>query len=400
MAVGDTSLSGDGGRDAPPLNLQLLRVLLRAPVLGSPLYLQEEDRLVGQLLGALRRLVEQRPVLCRRHDPEALASDVCCALIPMWRNGVPFWFSHTYLRHLLRRRLAEESAATAGGVDLEAVADRRRHEAGRDEEIAGLLRLAEEFRAGLDEDHRELFDAWVRYDGRPGWKIDHARRTHRSPTWVTNHLNRLRQRLRQQHHLEHPDAFIEVVQFYHPGREDASRRTETPAPALAAPGPPSREWPPRVNLEEAFAGEPALLGLVRVYGHPGGLTERHIAHQLFGAGPDAGQSRLDALLAAGRDRYLAWARDVGRPRVKAWKFYRRIASGRANVRTLLVRNPDWTDEQRPLALAIEACARPGRESPGAVAFDELPGRLGVSRRAADDLLLLLRAAAYRPGRPR
>ncbi len=398
MAAGDTSLTGDGGPEAPLLNLQLLRVFLRAPVLGSPLYLQEEDRLVGRLLGLLRRLVEQRPVLCRRHDPEALATDVCCWLIPMWRNGVPFWFSHTYLRHLLRRRLSEEITATAGAVNLDAVADRRREEAGHDEEIAGLLRLAEEFRAGLDADHRELFDAWIRHDGQPGWKIDHARRTHRSPTWVTNHLNRLRQQLRQQHHLEHPDAFIEVVQFYHPGREESARRAQAPAPA-AAPSSASREWPPRVDLAEAFAEDATLLPLVQVYGHPAGMTERQISHALFG---DMAQNsaRLDELLAKGRDCYLRWAREVGRPRVKAWKFYRRIVSGRANVRTLLARNPAWTDEQRQLALALDACARPGSAAAAALAFEELPARLGCSRQVIDDLLLLLRAAAYGSQRPR
>jgi hypothetical protein len=398
MTNGDTGLSAPRGTDVPRLNLQLLRVLLRAPLLGSPLFLEEEDRLVHLLLRDLRRLVEGRPLLCRRHDPEALATDVCCGLIPMWRNGVPFWFTHTYLRHLLRRRLGEErTPRLTSEAELEAVTDRHPEEAGRDEEVRRMLHLADEFRDGLDPVHRDLFDDWVRHDGRPGWKIDHARRTGRSPTWVTNHLNRLRRMLVQQHGLSHPDEFIEVVQFFRPAQDAGEPAAQPPEPPARPQAEPPAERAPRVDLAEAFTGQPPLQRLVGLYGHPLGQSEDDIGAQLFG--DDDPRPRLEALLADGRERYLAWARDVGRPRVKAWKFYRRIASGRASVATLLGRG-EWTDEQQDRARELAARARPSPQRPTPVAFEKLPDSLGLPRRAVDELLLRLRAAAYRPDRPR
>jgi hypothetical protein len=149
-----------------------------------------------------------------------------------------------------------------------------------------------------------------------------------------------------------------------------------------------------VDLAEAFEGDALLAGLLRAYGDPAGLSDEEVCAALFG-GEDEGPDKLEALLARALSRYLSWAREVGRPRVTAWKFYRRLASGRASVETALAAAPDgWADEDRRQARHLAACARHGDDTDGQpLPFDDLPARLGLGRRAIDELLLRLRSAA-------
>jgi hypothetical protein len=385
MASGETSSASD----VRQLNLQLLRLLLRFPVLGSPLYLDEEERLIDLLLPVLRGLIEHRPWLRRRCDPDGLAKGVCFDLIFAWRGGAPLWFTHKHLWNLVRRQWEKEGKAGGSAADLDALPDGRNQDPGLAEEIERALRLAEEFRAGLGTEDRKLFDAWVRNAGRPGWKKAYAVAAGRSPTWVTNHLEHLRRRLRTRHHIADPDDFIDALQFYGPANQDqppANRERERPEQ-----DPPAREpevLPPRVDLAEVFGGEADLLELMRVHGDRAALTEQQIRRKLFGADRDGA---LDALLERALDCYLRWAREVGRPRVTAWKVYRRLVSGRLNVATALAR-PDagWTDEERRQVERLVECARPAAAPP--LPYDGLPARLGLGRRALDQLLLKLRSA--------
>ncbi len=303
---GETA-SGDpsSASDVRQLNLQLLRLLPRFPLLGSPLYLDAEERLIDLLLPVLRGLIEHRPWL-RRCDPDGLAKGVCFDLIFAWRGGAPLWFTHKRLWNLVRRHLAKEGKAGGSAANLDALPDGRNQDPGLAEEIERALRLAEEFRAGLGAEDRKLFDAWVQHAGRPGWKKACAVAAGRSPTWVTNHLERLRNRLRTRHHIADPDDFIDALQFYGPADRDrppASRERERPEQDPPPRGPEPR--PPRVDLAEVFGGEADLLELMRVHGDRAALTEEQIRRKLFGADPDGA---LDALLERALDRYLRWAR--------------------------------------------------------------------------------------------
>jgi hypothetical protein len=400
MASGDTSSAAD----VRQLNLQLLRVLLRFPVLGSPLYLDEEERLVERLLPVLRELVEQRAWLRRRHEPDTLAKGVCFDLIFAWRGGAPLWFTRDYLWNLIRRHLEKEGKVRGGGYHWEQVPDNRGQDAGLAEEIGRALRLAEEFRADLGVEDRKLFDAWVKHAGRGSWKKAYALAAGRSPTWVTNHLERLRGRLRTRHHIADPDDFIDALQFYGPAEQDetpASRERQRPEVGVPPSGSRAEEdrlkagfqqaepLPPRVDLVEAFAGDAELLELLHVHGDRAALSEQQIRQKLFGTDR---QGALEALMGRALDRYLDWAREVGRPRVTAWKFYRRLASGRVNVAGILGQpGAGWTDEERRQAERLADCARPG--SAPVLPYDDLPAQLGLGRRLIDQLLLKLQIAA-------
>jgi hypothetical protein len=398
MASGDTSSASD----IRLLNLQLLRVLLRFPVLGSPLYLDEEERLVERLLPVLRGLIEQRSWLRRRYDPDTLAKGVCFDLIFAWRGGAPLWFTRDYLWNLIRRHLEKEGQPGGGSYRWEEEADRRREDAELAEEIARALRLAEEFRADLGAEDRKLFNAWVKNAGRAGWKKAYAVAAGRSPTWVTNHLERLRGCLRTRHHIADPDDFIDAVQFYRPAEQEEIEVEVPPSGSLPekdrlkAELQPDDPPPPRVDLAEAFAGEADLLELLRVHGDPAALSEQQIRLKLFGADRPGD---LDALMGRALDHYLQWAREVGRPRVTAWKFYRRLASGRVNVAGALAQpGAGWTEEEQRQVGQLAACARPGPGSTSPLPYDDLPAQLGLGRRSIDQLLLKLKTAM--PGRDR
>jgi hypothetical protein len=384
MASGDASLPADDPTSAfRRLNVQLLRVLLRFPVFGSPLYLEEEDSLIRSLLPVLRDLIQRRPWLRKRYDPDTLATGVCYDLMFIWRSGTPLWFTPGHLWNLVRRHLEKDGKTRGSAALREEVADGKGNAAELAEEVERALRLAEEFRTGLAAEERKLFEAWVRHAGKSGWKKAYATATQRSPTWVSNHLEHLRERLRARHHIADPDDFIDALQFYSPGDRE---EPEGPA-AEAAPAEGPRDAPPGLDLAEAFEGDSDLLSLMSVYGKAA-LAEEQIQQALLGQGSDAD---LDALLGRALDRYLEWARTVGRPRLTAWKFYRRIASGRVNVEAALARDPAaWTAEERRQARRLAECARP--DSHTAVSFEDLPARLGLGRRATDQLLLKLQAA--------
>ncbi len=377
MASGDANLPATDASSAfRRLNVGLLRVLLRLPVFGSPLYLEKEDSLIRSLLPILRDLIQRRPWLRKRYDPDTLATAVCYDLMFVWRRGAPLWFTPGYLWNLVRRHLEKDGKVRGNTARLEEMPDSKRNAVELAEEVGRALRLAEEFRSGLAAEERKLFEAWVRHTGKPGWKKAYAVAARRSPTWVSNHLEHLRQRLRSRHHIADPDDFIDALQFYSPG-EGEEEPESGPAEVATAEG--LEDAPPRVDLAEAFAADAELLSLLSIYGDRAALT-----------GPEP-EGDPDALLGRGLDRYLGWARDVGRPRVTAWKFYRRIASGRVNVEAILARDTAaWTAEERRHARRVAECARP--TSGAIVPFDELPARLGLGRRAIDQLLLKLQAA--------
>lgn len=391
MASGDpTSPPSCPGLDVQQLNLPLLRVLLRFPVLGSPLFLEEEERLVQALLPTLRELIGRRPWLSRRYDPDGLATGTCFDLMLSWRAGVPLWFSRAYLWNRIRQHLEKDGAMRGGALDLEAVAGNKSEDAGLAEEIDKALATAAAFRAGLGPADQELLDAWIRHAGHLGWQIAHARRTGRSPAWVSNHLNRLRQQLRKRHHITDPDDFIDAVQFYAPG--DNAELPEADAVEEAAPAENPEARPPRVDLAEAFQGDAALLDLMRAYGDQAGLTEQQVLRVLGGE-----PARLEALLTRGVERYLHWAREVGRPRQTAWKFYRRLASGRVNVEAALARADDGTADARRLVELARPGNKAGTQPSSAISFEDLPARLGLGRRQVDEVLLRLRSAVHGRG---
>lgn len=404
MSPADASLiEGRSGAEVEQLNLQLLRVYLRWGVLGSLLYLEEEDRLVHQLLGVLGRLLQRRPALVRRHGPDAIANAVCFDLISMWRSLVPFWFSHTYLWHLIRRSAGGEAPSATGGLDLDSMPDEQATQPTDPDALDKALALAETFRTGLDGPERDLFDAWVRSAGRTGWKKEFALASGRSPTWVSNHLNALRETLREEHRVPHPDELVAVL--HECGNPDGDPLPEETSPQHSA-AEQEQEQAPRVDLAEAFCSEHALEALLKVGSGPGALCGEEVVKALGHEPPgwtDA-EAGLGALLASGLAHYLRWAREVGRPRLAAWRFYRRIVSGRASLATLLGRKGDsLTPDERQLAERLAQCARPSRPPlgprPAAVLFADLPAHLGVDRTQIDSLLLHLRAAARGPSRP-
>jgi hypothetical protein len=386
MASGDASWpENDSTSAVRQLNVGLLRVLLRFPVLGSPLYLEEEGRLIQSLLAVLRDLIVHRPWLRKRYDADTLATGVCYDLLLAWRSGAPLWFTPGYLWNLVRRHLEKDGRSPGGASRLDELADGKPNAAELAEEVERALRLADEFRAGLAAEERRLFEAWVKRTGRPGWKKAYAVATRRSPTWVSNHLDHLREGLRVRHHIADPDDFVDALQFYTPREKDEVPEGDEPLKPPPAKGSEAR--PPRVDLAEVFQGQPELLELMRVCGDRQALGDEQVRQALFGQGC----GNLDALLGRAVDRFLDWAREVGRPRVTAWKFYRRIASGRINVEAILARDAAaWTDEERRQAKCLVECARSGHQP--AVPFEDLPAHLGLGRRAVDQLLLKLQTA--------
>jgi hypothetical protein len=393
-----TSSEEAPSQEIEQLNCSLLRVLLRSPLLYSPLFLDEEERLVNTLVAVLSRLLDH-PWIHRRHDTDAVAKSVCFDLMFAWRGAMPLWFTRTYLWALLRRRLGEERPTRGEAIlDLETVAARQRDEAILAEEVDQLRRVGAAFRSGLNDAHRALFDAWIRDAGEPGWKKAFADATHRSPTWVTNHLNRLREELRSSHRVTDPDQFIQALQFFTPPSGDDLPEAES---ADEQPENEFRELAPRVELREVFGDDLLLQRFRQACADPAGLSDQEVLAEMI-AENDAGLS-FDGLLRRACDCYIRWVRDVGRQRLAAWRYYRRLTSGRVNIETILALDHDgWTAPQIQLARRLAAAARPqahrgeGMHQPSfALSFEELPQRLGMDRRAIDELLLRLRDCAAR-----
>jgi hypothetical protein len=265
-----------------------------------------------------------------------------------------------------------------------------------------LRQVGASFRSRLDDAHRNLFDAWVRDVGEPGWKKAFADETHVSPTWVTNHLNRLREDLRTWHGISDPDQFVQALQFFTPPSDDCPVEAEVEAHEEQHED-DLHELPPRVELIEVFGEDLLLQHFRRACADPACLTDEQVLAVVLAE--VSVNLAFEQLLDRARNRYIGWVREVGRQRLSAWKYYRRLTTGRVNVETILSRDADsWTEAQRQLARRIAAAARPGGKS-GAPAFplsfQDLPQWLGVDRRGIDELLLHLRdSAGHREPRSR
>jgi hypothetical protein len=389
--------SEDGaGRDLEQLNSRLLRVLLRLDLVYSPLFLDEEERLINSLLAVLRDLLDH-PWVHRRHNADDVASSVCYDLMFAWRGAMPLWFTRTYLWTLLRRHLGQERPPRAEkDLDFEIIPAREHDTAIFAEEVAQLQQVGTSFRSRLDSAHRNLFDAWVRDAGEPGWKKAFADETHVSPTWVTNHLNRLREDLRNWHGITDPDQFVQALQFFTPPSDDGEVEGETEAHEEQHEDGP-HEVPPRVELIEVFGEDLLLQHFRRACADPACLSDEHVLEVVLAEANV--QLAFEQILERARNRYICWVREVGRQRLSAWKYYRRLTTGRVNVENILSRDRDiWTDAQCQLARRLAVSARPGGKQGAAelpISFQDLPLRLGVDRRSIDELLLRLRDSAGR-----
>src|SRR5262249_44878867 len=150
---------------------------------------------------------------------------------------------------------------------------RQRDEAVLAEEVDHLQHVGAAFRSSLDDAHRDLFDAWVRDAGESGWKKAFADETHRSPTWVTNHLNRLRESLRSGHGVGDPDQFIQALQFFTPCTNDELPEVD---PSEEQPESDFRELPPRIDLSEAFGDDILLQRFRRACADPAGFSDQQV----------------------------------------------------------------------------------------------------------------------------
>jgi hypothetical protein len=243
-----------------PLDLQLMRVVLR--VYSTAEYDEEEGRLQELVYDCLGRTAFRD--LGRITDEER--SELLIQFTGRWRSGRLTGFSRCYVRWALMDVRNPEEAATRklvedGQEQSEAAHDRR----GLSPDAIVLVKEIEaRFQGSLTKDlDRELFDAWIENGNRQGWQREFAQLRGRSDKWVSHTLKRFRQRLKEEHEVHDPDAFVDLLGSLR-DVEDGPPLTHPPVEEETVPeeAPGERALVLRERLRESrqcFPDEEALL---------------------------------------------------------------------------------------------------------------------------------------------
>jgi hypothetical protein len=137
--------------------------------------------------------------------PEQPMLEVCAHLIPEWRTGRVYDLKRDFVCQLQReldrpgrRRLVSLFNNQANPKQLPPA------------DILEILDIAERVRKAVSHEDRALFEAWIESKG-DLHQSDYGRTIGRPPTWVHNHLKRLKAHLDTVHGIADPEAFAELV---------------------------------------------------------------------------------------------------------------------------------------------------------------------------------------------
>lgn len=210
--------------DIKCLNRLLMEFRLCRP--GTPKWIDAE----GELTSALQRYLVDNLIevwMLRQggyRTSDDLAFDVCATLMEKWRTGELWYFTAAYLRTALGNQLRGPRQGARLPVDM--VDNRVRtplsqklheEENRRGQEEVDRQREKDEatykkVREKLNPDEQKLFDAWIEHYGEWGWQGRFARSHGYANTWVTNHLNHIRDIITEEG--ENPEVFVGRLHLY------------------------------------------------------------------------------------------------------------------------------------------------------------------------------------------